>query len=174
MSSNYTEILDDNIEPVNQAKGWRGKLVVLFILTFLYLFLAEYFRAALPDRLFYFFDIEVRFSSIGFLIILFLNAYFAPAFFNQGLPTWSLVSIASLSGLLFFGAILIKVLTYNYIVHSTGIRMNYGYIFYTSAVLGVLACFTANIRIRKIRGHKTIPAWILLFIVWYGLTIIAM
>ena len=172
MSSNHTEILDENIEPANQIKGWRAKLIILFLVTFLYLFLAEYFRAELPDRLFYFLDFEVRFSSIGFLLILFFNAYFAPSFFNQGLPKWSLVSIACLSGLLYFGAILMKVLIYNYFVHKTGIRMNYGYIFYTSAVLGVLACFTANIRIRKIRGHTTILAWILLIIVWYGLTVI--
>ena len=174
MSSNYTEILDDNIEPVKQAERWRAKLVTMFVITFLYLFLAEYFRAVLPDRLFSFLDFEIRFSSIGFLFILFLNSYYVPSFLNQGLPKCSLVSIACLSGLLFFGAILIKVFAYNYFVHDTGIRMNFGYIFYTSSLLGVLACFTSNIRIRKIRSRKTYLGWILLFLVWYGLTAIAM
>lgn len=173
MTPSDIEILDDNTEFNIQSNRWLIKLTIVTIVSSIYMFLMEYFRAELPDHLFYVGTIEIRFSSIGFLFILLLNSYFIPSFLEQGFPNWRLVSIAILSGVLFFGAILMKVFTYNYFVLNTGIRMNFGYIFFTSGLLGVLATFTANIRTRKLRGRNTYVAWILLFVVWYSLTAIA-
>ena len=173
MSLKNTEILDDNSEFQLSQKRYKERLILLVMFTSIYLFLMEYFRPYLPDHLFQIGDIEVRFSSISFLFILLINSLLLPQYLDKLNPEWAILSIAIGSGVLFFAAILIKVFTYNFFVHHIGIHMNYGYIFYTSSLLGLLAAFASNVRIMKLRGRKTYLAWIALFVAWYILTAIA-
>ena len=173
MVSEDSLLLDDDSESKRESKKWFLYIFVLTLTNSAYLFLAEYFKEDLPNVLFEIYAIEVRFSSIAFLFILLLNAALIPYYLDRARPTLSIPIIAVLSGLIFFAAILIKVFTFNYYIHKTGIQMNYGYILFTSSLLAFLAAFASNVRIVKLRGKKTYLAWIALFVAWYALTAIA-
>jgi hypothetical protein len=173
MSSINTNILDDNSESQINNASWITKAVLLSLGITVYLFLVEFFRDKLPDTLFEIGPIEIRFSTLSFLFVLFVNSIYTPYFLNRIQPSLTIFKVVCISGILYFSAIVFKVFIYNFFVHGTGIQMNYGYIFYTSGIIALIGVCASNIRIRKLRGRKTIYAWLILFAVWYAFSVLA-